>query len=58
MKLCHVLFGKRWCKRKTYQTKFNVNKYKKLNKNKVAPSSLTSTSETGQTSETHQGVLE
>ena len=52
------MFGKRWLKRKTYQTKFDVNKYKKLSKNKVASSSPTSTRETGQTSETHQGVLE
>ena len=48
------MFYKRRRKRRPYQTKFNVSKFQKINKSKVAPSSPTSTSETDQTSVTRQ----
>ena len=51
------MFYKRRRKRRTYWTKFNVNKFQKINKNKVVPSSPTLTSETDQTSETHQDEI-
>ena len=50
-------FQKRRRKRRTYQTKFNVNKLQNINKNEVAPSSPTSTTETDQTSDTHQDEI-
>ena len=57
IKLSQEMLYKRRRKRRTYWTKFNVNKLQKINKNKVAPSSPTSTSETDQTSETHQDEI-
>ena len=57
IKLSQETFYKRRWKRRTYQTKFNVNRFQKINKNKVAPSSPTTTSETDQTSDTHQDEI-
>ena len=57
IKLSQEMFYKRRRKRRTYWTKFNVNKFQKINKNKVVPSSPTLTSETDQTSETHQDEI-
>ena len=57
IKLSQEKFYKRRRKRGTYQTKFHVSKFQKINKNKVAPSSPTSTSETDQTNDTHQDEI-
>ena len=57
IKLSQETFYKRRRKRRTYQTKFNVNKFQKINKNKVAPSSPITTRETDQTSDTHQDEI-
>ena len=51
IKLSQETIGKQRSKKKrTYQEKFNVNKFQKISKNKVAASAPTSTSETDQTS--------
>ena len=57
IKLSQEKIYKRRRKRRTYQTKFNVNKFQKVNKNKGVPSSPTSTNETDQTSENHQDEI-
>ena len=57
IKLSQEIFYKRTCKRRTYQTKFNVKKFQKINKNKVAPTPPTSTSEKDETSDTHQDEI-
>ena len=54
IKLPQETFCKKRSKKRTYQEKFNVNKFQKISKNKVAASAPTSTSETDQTSEINQ----
>ena len=57
IKLSQEQFYKRRRKRRTYQTKFNVNEFQKVNKNKGVPSSPTSINEADQTNDNHQDEI-
>ena len=57
IKLSQENFCKKKSKQRTYQEKFNVNKFQKISKNKDAASAPTSTGETDHTSNINQDAV-